>query len=407
MLAQGYQRELRDCYFLRVEWGNCSFCASLLPLSFQTCQRACIHTNPKNGLANTVALLPAAARRARTGHGRTTLQDVAAVADVTKITVSRYLRAPTKVAPVTAERIRAALESTGYLPNKQAGLLASGRSSVVAALIPNLSHSIFGETVQGLSEGLQAAGIELLLASTDYSLEREEQQLRALLGWAPWAIVVTGRRHSKNALQLLRTAHAAGSPVVELWDRHAEEPTSFAQIGFDHGQVGRAMARHLMDAGHRYLAYLDSGVATDFRAHERGSAFIEEARERGVRVTLLRAARGDPFDAGRHAVAALQAVRGGAITAVACANDHLACGVMMQAQAQGTDVPHARAVLGFGDFPVGRQLTPALSTVHPPSYEIGRAAAQALLQSLASGEKVQGLALPWQLIARGSTMRRA
>ena len=67
--------------------------------------------------------------------------------------------------------------------------------------------------VQGLSEGLQAAGIELLLASTDYSLDREEQQLRALLGWAPSAIVVTGRRHTEGALQLLSVAHAAGTSL--------------------------------------------------------------------------------------------------------------------------------------------------------------------------------------------------
>lgn len=335
------------------------------------------------------------------------MREVAAVAGVTKITVSRFLRAPAKVAPATADRIRAALQSTGYMPNKQAGLLASGRFSTVAALIPNLSHSIFGETVQGLTEGLQAGGIELLLASTDYSPEREEQQLRALLGWAPSAIVVTGRHHTAGALELLRAAHAAGTPVVEMWDRHPEEPTPFAQIGFDHGQVGRAMARHLLDAGHRVLAYLDSGVVTDFRASERGAAFAAAGREQGARVKLLRGAKGDPFDAGRLAFAGLQAVRGKAITAVACANDQLACGLMMQAQAQGTQVPHALAVLGFGDFPVGRQLTPALSTVRPPCYDIGRAAAQSLLRALTRGEPAQGLALSWELIARGSTAQRA
>ena len=93
------------------------------------------------------------ARRARRGHGRLTLDDVAQAAGVTKITVSRYLRESARVAPETAERIRHALAATGYVPNKQAGLLASGRGNVVAALVPNLSHSIFGETVQALAAG--------------------------------------------------------------------------------------------------------------------------------------------------------------------------------------------------------------------------------------------------------------
>ena len=345
------------------------------------------------------ALIPT--RRSRRGHGRATLSDVASLAEVTQITVSRYLREPERVADATAQRIRAALEATGYVPNKQAGQLASGRSQIVAALIPNLGHSIFGETVQGLSEGLQSAGLELLLASTGYSTQREEEQLRAVLGWAPAAVIVTGRRHTDAALALLHEALASGTPVLEVSDHHPEDLTPFAQIGFDHGQVGGAMARHLIDAGHRQLAYVDSGVATDFRAHERGAAFAAEAKRAKAVVRLQAAATGDPFDAGRQAFRALQ--REGRATAVACANDHLACGLMMEAQARGVAVPGQLAVLGFGDFPVGRQLQPALSTVHPPSHEIGRAAAEAVVTSLDSGAPAQSRALPWQLIARAST----
>jgi len=344
------------------------------------------------------------ARRARPGHGRATLSDVAAVAEVTKITVSRYLREPAVVAEATAERIRAALAETGYVPNRQAGQLASGRSRIVAALIPNLAHSIFGETVQGLSVGLQAAGMELLLASTGYSPEREEEQLRTVLGWAPAAIVVTGRHHSDGARRLLADAHAAGTPVIEMWDHHPEERTPFAQVGFDHGQVGRAMARHLLDAGHRRLAYLDSGVATDFRAHERGAAFVAEVRRARGHASVLTAATGDPFDAGRQAYDRLGA--GDAMpSAIACANDHIACGVLMQARSRGVVVPRQLALLGFGDFPIGRQLEPALSTVRPPSHAIGEATAQALVTALAAGAPARGSALAWQLIARASTAR--
>ncbi len=349
---------------------------------------------------------PTPARRSRRGHGRATLSDVAALAEVTKITVSRFLREPERVAEGTAERIRAALAATGYVPNKQAGQLASGRSNIVAALIPNLGHSIFGETVQALSEGLQAAGLELLLASTGYSPQREEEQLHTVLGWAPAAVVVTGRRHTPGALALLHEAHAAGTPVLEVWDHHPEHKAPFAQIGFDHAQVGRAMARHLLDAGHRRLAYLDSGVATDFRAHERGAAFVAEAKQAKAKVTMLTAVTGDPFDAGRQAFTTLRALPA-LPSAVACANDHLACGLLLEAQARGVAVPGELALLGFGDFPVGRQLKPALSTVRPPSQEIGRAAAQAVVEALEHATPARSQALPWQLLARGSTAQSA
>ncbi len=349
-------------------------------------------------------------RRQRRGHGRPTLHDVARVAEVTRITVSRYLREPQRVADDTAARVRDAIAQTGYVPNRQAGQLASGHSKVVAALIPNVGHSIFAETIQGLTEGLRDTGHELLLASTGYSMEREEAQLRALIGWAPGALIVTGRHHTAGALRLLEQAQAAGTPVIEIWD-HAPRRSSakgFAQIGFDHDAVGRAMARHLLDQGHTSLAYVDSGIAEDFRAHERGEGFANEARAAGARVVTVRAETGDAFDAGRLVFGKLfdplRKKSRHPITAAAFANDHLACGALMQAQAHGVSVPGELAVLGFGDFPLGRQMRPALSTVRPPRAEIGRAAAAAALQAITSKARVQSCALVWELTARASTL---
>lgn len=340
-------------------------------------------------------------RRSRRGHGRPTLHDVAQKAQVTRITVSRFLREPERVAPETAARIQEAITLTGYVPNRQAGGLASGVSKVVAALIPNVGHSIFAETIQGLQEGLRHSGFEVLLASTDYSLEREEAQLRAVMGWNPGALIVTGRHHTAQARRLLQAAQLAGTPVLEIWDRsRGASPSEFGQIGFNHEEVGRAMAQHLLRLGHRSLAYVDSSIAEDFRAHERGQGFALEAKAAGATVHLLSAPPGDVFDAGRLMLAPL---RRAGVSAAAFANDQLACGVLMEAGERGVAVPQELAVLGFGDFPIGRQLRPALSTVHPPRVEIGRAAALALLRALATGESVAGEELPWALIARSSS----
>ncbi len=349
----------------------------------------------------------APARQARRGHGRVTLQDVAAAAGVTAITVSRFLREPALVAHDTARRIREALARTGYVPNKQAGLLASGVSNIVAALLPNLANSIFAETAQGLSDVLQEAGVELLIAATGYSLEREEQQLRALLGWRPAAVVLTGRRHSPGAHALLQTLQRAGTPVIEIWDVHREPPgkaaASFAQIGFNHDDVGRAMAEHLLSAGHRALAYVDSGIAEDYRAHERGLAFAAVARGAGALVSVITAPPGDAFDAGRQVLGDLVRAGPPAITAAAFANDNLACGALLEALRRGVPVPGQLALLGFGDFAIARQLSPALSTVRLPRHAIGSETARALLQALREGRSVPSASLPWSLVVRGST----
>ena len=347
-------------------------------------------------------------RRTRRGHGRPTMQAIADAAGVTKITVSRFIRVPDKVAPETAARIQAAIESTGYIPNRQAGQLASGNSRLIAALIPDVGHSIFAETIKGLTEGLRDSGHELLLLATEYSMEREEAQLRALVGWAPGALIVTGRHHTPGALRLLRDAHAAGTPVVEIWD-HPDDTSAakegFARIGFDHVATGRAMARHLMEQGHIALAYVDSGVEEDFRAHERGEGFVLEAAAAGAKVKVIRALVGDAFDAGRLLLGPLTASTRPRITAAAFSNDHLACGTLMEAQAHGVDVPGRMALLGFGDFPIGRQLRPSLSTVRPPRIEIGRAAAAAVLESISADKDPRSRSMPCELIVRGSTAR--
>lgn len=345
-------------------------------------------------------------RAPRRGHGRATLADVAAAAGVTAITVSRYLREPHRVSAATAATIAQALATTGYVANKQAGALASaggGPSRMVAALIPSIANSIFAETVQGLADGLQGSGCELLLAATNYSIEREEEQLRALMGWFPSAIVVTGRRHSAGALALMRAARDRGTPVIEVWDHH-RSARGFTQIGFDHAEVGQAMAAHLLDRGHRQLAYVDSGVAEDFRAHERGEAFIAAATARGAIVQRVVAPQAEAIEAGRAALAMLLDARGRPrVGAAAFANDHLACGALLEAQARGIGVPSALALLGFGDFVLGRQLAPGLSTVHLPRLEIGQAAARALLDSLTHGAPAPDMRLPWTLQVRGSS----
>ena len=342
--------------------------------------------------------------RGRRGHGRVTLREVAAAAGVTAITVSRYLRAPAQVAPDTAERIRAALSSSGYVPNKQAGLLASGRSSIVAALVPNLAQSIFAESLQGLSGRLEAAGLELLVAASGYSAEREEAQVRALLGWQPRALVITGRHHTPGTLRLLRQADAGGCTVVEMWDHHARGTGGFAQVGFNHRAAGRAMAQHLLGLGHRQLAYVDSAVAGDYRARERGDGFVAAAEAAGAQVTRLSAPPGEPIAAGRAVVGTIVVLQPRP-SACAFANDHLGCGALLGAQAAGIAVPRDLALIGFGDFELAAHLAPGLTTLAPPRREIGERAADLLLAQLNRAGPVQRVKLDCPLVVRGSTRR--
>jgi LacI family transcriptional regulator, gluconate utilization system Gnt-I transcriptional repressor len=347
-------------------------------------------TNPKH-VASPV-------RRSRAGHGRSTLADVAAVAQVSPMTVSRYLREPGLVAAASGTRIAQALKRTGYIANKQAGALASGaqagKTRLVAAIIPSIANSIFAETVQALNDGLQTQGLELLLACTNYQLEREAQQIAALLAWSPAALVLTGRKHSAQAQRLLHGAQARGLPIVQMWDLD-KSANGFTQVGFNHQALGTEMARGLLARGWQRLAYVDSSVPEDFRAHERASGFVQACKRAGRAVQLVRAHAGEPMQAGRDALLALAGSKGKHALqglAVAFANDHLAAGALLQAQGMGLGVPEQLGLLGFGDFPIARQLGEGLCTVQVPRYEIGQLTAQTLLTMLGTPPDTAGSA---------------
>jgi len=195
--------------------------------------------------------------------------------------------------------------------------------------------------------------------------------------------------------------------VIEIWDHHPPEPsarrTAFTQIGFNHDAVGRAMAEHLLRAGHRVLAYVDSGVAEDYRAHERGMAFASAAKAAGASMTVMAAPAGDAFDAGRQVLGELVRAGPPRITAAAFANDHLACGALLEATRRHVPVPRQLALLGFGDFAIARQLSPALSSVQLPRHAIGAETARSLLDALRLNKPAMPVSLPWTLVARGST----
>jgi LacI family gluconate utilization system Gnt-I transcriptional repressor len=156
-----------------------------------------------------------AKRAPRPGTGGITLSDVASLAGVSAITVSRALNTPAAVSPETLERVRSAISRSGYVPNLVAGGLASNRSRLVAALVPTIAGPVFLETIQALTDALAEAGCQLILGQSGYSGAREDALIDAIVGRRPDGIVLTGIMHSSEGRRRLL---ASGIPIVETWD---------------------------------------------------------------------------------------------------------------------------------------------------------------------------------------------
>jgi len=307
-------------------------------------------------------------RAARRGSGGITLADVARLAGVSAITVSRALNTPDRVSPATLAQVRDAVSRTGYVPNLLAGGLASNRSRLVAALVPTIAGSVFLDTIQALTETLAAAGYQLMLGQAGYSGAREDALIDAIVGRRPDGIVLTGLLRSPEGRRRLL---ASGIPVVETWDL---TPTPIDMlVGFSHESVGAAVADCLHGKGYRHPAVVS---ASDHRAGLRLAGFVE--RLRGLGVTSV-PSRSTPAPStlgnGRSALGELLAAHP-QTDVVYCSSDVLAQGVMTEALARGLRIPSDLAVMGFGDLGFARHLHPALSTVRIDGDAIGRQAAR-------------------------------
>lgn len=147
--------------------------------------------------------------------GPVTLADVAKLAGVSPVTVSRAINTPALVKPRTLEVIDRVIAKTGYVPNLLAGGLASRRTRLIAAIVPTVSSTIFAETIEGLNAELVSAGYQLLLGLSGYDNARELELTRAILARRPDGIVLTGITHLKGTRAMLT---GAGLPIVEIWD---------------------------------------------------------------------------------------------------------------------------------------------------------------------------------------------
>lgn len=303
--------------------------------------------------------------------GNVTLDDVAKLAGVSPITVSRAFNQPDKVAAKTLEKVQKAIAITGYVPNMLAGGLASKRSRLIAAIVPSIANSVYAETIKYFSEKMRDAGYQVLLGESGHSMEQEESLIATILMSRPDGVFLTGISHSPRAKTLLL---AANIPVVETWDI---TPTPLdVVIGFSHQQVGKAVAEYLLSRNFERIGIL---TADDPRARVRQQSFLDTLAENGVTdVAISTVPVPTSFVAGRTGMAKL--LDHGFINgAVFCSSDTLAQGALAEVQCRQLRIPDQVALVGFGDQPYAAHTCPSLTTIKFDRALIGQKSAEALL----------------------------
>jgi LacI family gluconate utilization system Gnt-I transcriptional repressor len=328
--------------------------------------------------------------------GSVTLADVAKLAGVSPITVSRVVNRPELVTADTLAHVQQIIDRTGYVPNLLAGGLASKRTRLVAALVPSITNAIFVEAIQALTDRLWEAGYQVLLGLSGYPATREDALLAAVLSRRPDAIYLTGINHSPEARQRLINAKI---PVVETWDM---TPTPIDMlVGFSHEQIGEAVARHLLAKGHRRFGLV---WADDARALARRRGFLVELEAQGcTEAQVVTVPAPSTLTLGRQGLARLFE-QGARPTAVFCSSDLLAHGALEEARSRGLAVPKELALIGFGDLEFTQHTFPALSTVRVDRAAIGRHAAELILSRIGgkNGE-AKVIDVGFEIVDRGTS----
>jgi LacI family transcriptional regulator, gluconate utilization system Gnt-I transcriptional repressor len=305
-----------------------------------------------------------------------TLADVARLAGVSVITVSRVVRNLGPISESTRQRVNEAILTLDYVPNRAAGMLASAGSNLVAVLLPSLSNIVFPEVMRGIAEGLRGTGHQPLIGVTDYDSEQEEALLTSFMAWRPVAVITTGFEHTANTRRILSTGKIR---VAELMDIDSQ-PIDLA-VGLSHRRAGRVTAKHLVDLGYRRIGYAGHDWTSDRRARLRYEGLVDGLAARGLSIVAETLSPGpSSTEAGKTALATLLA-KGASPDVVAFSNDDMAVGGYFHCLASGIEVKHDLALFGFNGLEIGQSMPAPLSTLRSNRFLIGKKAVEILLSS--------------------------
>ena len=328
-----------------------------------------------------------------------TLEDVALAAGVSTATVSRVINNLPRVADTTRQRVLDTIERLHYTPNFAGRMLATQRTHTLGLIITDITNPFYPAVVRGVEAAAQNHGFSVLLYDTAENKQREAQALQLLRERQVDGLVICSSRLGTS--RLAQVAHGK-MPIVFINSQPA--PTTVGSVETDHEAGMRAAVEHLVQQGHRRIAYLGGPRASQVQ-QRRLKAFRDAAGALGVR--MLEGNQQPTIAGGEAGTRELLCTFDPNLrsTALITYNDLMAAGALLASHACGMRVPEDLSLIGHDDIPMAALLSPALTTVRQPMQELGSRAVALLAEHLQSTSGVNPtiLSLRPQLIVRAST----
>ncbi len=325
------------------------------------------------------------------------IRDVAHHAGVAVGTVSRVINHAPGVAADTRDKVEEAIRALEYRPNRQAQALSTGRTQTIGAIVPFFTHPSAVTRLRGVVEALDASPYDLVLFNVGNATQRARHFGRTGVSDRVDGLLLVSLAPTDDEVAHFR---GAGVACVLIDCEHPGLP----RVVTDDVDGGRLATQHLLDLGHRRIAFIGDGAdpAGRFVASPRrrvGWARALAAAGLPAPPELQRTGRHSEADGRRAALALLDLPE--PPTAIFASSDTQALGVLAAAAERGLQVPGDLAVIGFDDVEIAEHV--GLSTVRQPLHESGDLGARLLLAGLdgtLGGEEVR---LPLEVVARRTT----
>ena len=340
-------------------------------------------------------------KRARSRKGAHGIVDVAIRAGVSAATVSRFYNHPDVVSTPTRNRIEKAAADLGYIRNRLAGSLHNQFSGTIGLIVPTIDNAIFAEFIEAFANRLRVLDRTTLIASHGYDLSLEVQIVRSLLERRIDGVVLVGFDHDPIAMSMLADRNVS---IVSVWNY--KKNAKISSIGASNVQAAELITGHIIDLGHRDICFMFPDTKFNDRARDRKNATLRVMEDAGLNVPENRLWN-CPYDIGEAKKLAQEILSENPPTAIVCGNDVIAHGVIYAAQSLGLRLPEDLSVGSIGDFRGSGDIEPGLTTVRLPARQIGRIAADTIIEMSQAGRsaKPKHHLVETSLIRRASTQR--
>jgi LacI family transcriptional regulator len=327
-----------------------------------------------------------------------TLHDVARLAGVSPSTVSRILNGTARVAADKRQAVEQAIERLRFKPNLSARSLRNGSTRTVGILTQELESPYFARGVRGIDVGLQGSGYAPIIVPGHWTHSEEAERMHLLMARRVDAIAILGGNLSDAEI----VDFARRQPIA-VTDRQLQAP-NVVSFDFDQFEGGRLATRHLIELGHRRIAHI-TGPKDQSDAVKRKDGYLRAHAEAGLTVEPRLMVEGNFLETGGIQAMNQLLEQRAPFTAVFCANDQTAWGARLALQRRGLRVPEDISLVGFDDLPQSAFMSPPVTTICQPVYEMGLAVAASLLQALGQAPAAPVRYPPLSLVVRESTRR--